>query len=75
MVEIWALVIIHKCIMHSNIGHEILRLQIMTGYDITSKIGTKYRALNAKPIDYLKNVWSKQTFMSRRSRESRVVPC
>ena len=45
-------------IMHSSIGHEmcsvILRLHVLTGCNVTSKIGTKYGALNAKPIDYLK---------------------
>ena len=45
-------------IMHSNVGHEmcsvILRLHVLTGCDVTSKIGTKYGALNTKPIDYLK---------------------
>ena len=45
-------------IMHGNIGHEmlsvILRLHVLTGCKVTSKIGTKYGALNAKPIDYLK---------------------
>ena len=45
-------------IMHGNIGHEmrsvILRLHVLTGRKVTSKIGTKYGALNAKPIDYLK---------------------
>ena len=45
-------------VMHSNLGHEmcsvIPRLHALTGCDITSKIETKYGALNAKPIDYLK---------------------
>ena len=45
-------------VMHSNIGHEIysviLRKHVWTGCDITSKIGAKYGALKAKPIDYLK---------------------
>ena len=45
-------------IMHSNIGHEMssvfLQLHVLTGCDVTSKRGTKYGTLNAKPIDYLK---------------------
>ena len=45
-------------IMHGNIGHDIrsviLRLHMLTGCKVTSKIGTKYGALNAKLIDYLK---------------------
>ena len=45
-------------IMHSNIGHEmcsvILQLHALTWCNFTSKIETKYGALNAKPIDYLK---------------------
>ena len=45
-------------IMHSNVGHEmcsvILRLHVLTGCDVTSKIGTKHGTLNTKPIDYLK---------------------
>ena len=45
-------------IMHSNIGHEmcsvILRLHVLTGCNVARKIGTKYGALNANPIDYLK---------------------
>ena len=58
-------------IMHSNIGHEMcsvfLQLHVLTGCDVTSKIGTKYGTLNAKPIDYLntfeqsKNVCHKET--------------
>ena len=44
--------------MHSNIEHEmcsvILRLHVLTGCDIARKIRTKYSALNAKPVDYLK---------------------
>ena len=51
-------------IMHSNTGHEMcsmtLLLYVMTGCDVTNKIGTKYGALNAKPIDYLKNVWHEE---------------
>ena len=65
--------------MHSNIGLEmsslILSLYVMMGCNVTSKIGTKYGALNVKTIDYLISAWSKQRFMSRRSRESRVVSC
>ena len=34
----------------------ILRLHVLTGCDVTNKIGTKYGALNAKPIDYLKSL-------------------
>ena len=44
-------------VMHSNIGHDmysvIPRLHALTGCDVTSKIETKYGALNAKPVDYL----------------------
>ena len=47
-------------IMYSNIGREmcsvILRLHMLTGCDVTSKIGNKYGALNAKSIDYLKTL-------------------
>ena len=47
-------------IMYSNIGREmcsvILRLHMLTGCDVTSKIGNKYEALNAKSIDYLKTL-------------------
>ena len=45
-------------IMHSNVGHEIclviLRLLVLMRCHVTSIIGTKYEALNAKPIYYLK---------------------
>ena len=45
-------------IMHRNIGHgmclENLPLHVLRGCDVTSKIGTKYGALNVKAIDYLK---------------------
>ena len=45
-------------VLHSSIGHEmcsvILRLHVLTGCDVKSKIGSKYGARNANPIDYLK---------------------
>ena len=53
-------------VMHSNIGHVmysvIPRLHALTGCDVTSKIETKYGALNAKPVDYLTEFGQNKNF-------------
>ena len=60
-------------IMHSNIGHEMssvfLQLHVLTGCDVTSKRGTKYGILNAKPIDYLKRLDKARMYVTKKQRK------
>ena len=35
----------------------LVAVHTLTGYDLTSKIGTKYPALKANPLEYLSNIW------------------
>ena len=51
----------------------ILRLHVLTGCDVTSKIGTKYGALNAKPIDYLKSLNKEKIHKEAQKAESYLV--
>ena len=61
-------------IMHSNIGHEmcslILLLHVLAEYGVTSKIGNKYRALNAKPTDYLKTFGQSKDLYRKEARKA-----
>ena len=65
-------------IMHSNIGHEmcslILLLHVLAGYGVTSKIGNKYRALNAKPIDYLETFGQSKDLYRKEARKAESFP-
>ena len=63
-------------IIHSSIGREML---LVMGCDVTSKIGTKYGALNAKPIDYLKTFGQSKDLSHEETEKAELlkfyVPC
>ena len=62
--------------MHSNIGHEmcsvILRLHVLTGCNVTGKIGTKYGALNAKPTDYLTTFGQRKSLFQEEAQKAEL---
>ena len=45
--------------LHTNLGRDlskvVLKAHVLTGCDISSKVGTKYAALKCEPVSYLQN--------------------
>ena len=60
-------------IMHSNFGHMcsvFLQLHVLRGCNITSRIGTKYGALNAKLIDHIKTLGQSKAFCHKEAEKA-----